>query len=298
MNTLQKILVAIDFSETSANLLKHVARIAGWNDAEIHVIHVIPEGVLRHRAGTHRDENPGRLQEAAESTMTDCLAAAGLAGVPAAQIVVIGSPADCIVEEAARLGADLLVLSAHDKGKKRLGSVASQCVRRAGCKTLLVRDWQAGNFEHIAACIDFSALSESVLRNALRVARSDHATLELLHVIYPVDLDYYNYKADFGTKSQKEFRAATMEAVESSIETLKSTLADDLRGVDVRTTILESGSPAEAITDHVREKGHDLVVMGTTGRARAFGLHFGSNAEGLMHDASCSVLAVKPPAEE
>jgi nucleotide-binding universal stress UspA family protein len=56
-------------------------------------------------------------------------------------VVREGRPATVILEYASEIGADLIVLNAHDPGLARyfLGSVASRVVRRANCSVHVVR---------------------------------------------------------------------------------------------------------------------------------------------------------------
>jgi nucleotide-binding universal stress UspA family protein len=55
--------------------------------------------------------------------------------------VTAGEPAEELVEKAAELGADLLVVGRRSRSPLRalLGSVSSRVVRRAGCDVLVVR---------------------------------------------------------------------------------------------------------------------------------------------------------------
>jgi nucleotide-binding universal stress UspA family protein len=41
--------------------------------------------------------------------------------------------------------------------------------------------------------------------------------------------------------------------------------------------------------------GADLVILGTLGRTGVPGLSIGDTAEAVLHQAACSVLALKPP---
>ncbi len=55
-----------------------------------------------------------------------------------------------------------------------------------------------------------------------------------------------------------------------------------------------SGSPVDMITSVARRKKVDLIVMGTHGRTGFSRLFMGSVAQGVLADAPCTVLTVRP----
>ena len=71
----------------------------------------------------------------------------------------------------------------------------------------------------------------------------------------------------------------------------KDKLAADL-GVEVESLICE-GEPPEVITDIAREKGADLIAMGTYGRKGLNRLLMGSVTSGVILKAPCDVLVVR-----
>ncbi len=54
------------------------------------------------------------------------------------------------------------------------------------------------------------------------------------------------------------------------------------------------GSAADVITSVARRKKVDLIVMGTHGRTGLSRLMMGSVAQGVLSDAPCTVLTVRP----
>ena len=183
------------------------------------------------------------------------------------------------------------------QAKKRLGRVAAQVVRRTPCRVLVARDWQPGPFRKIAVCIDGSDLGKKVLEQAIEVGLQNEAKLEAIHVIYPVDQDFRTYKIDYGSKSAAKYRAEAEANIKKRVESFTAPYKDKLDRLSYKFTTLESASPSKAITAHLQENEFDLAVLGTTGKQNWFGLRFGSNAERLIEDTHCSVLAIKPEAE-
>lgn len=54
------------------------------------------------------------------------------------------------------------------------------------------------------------------------------------------------------------------------------------------------GNPAEMIPSFVKERGIDILVMGTVARVGIPGFIFGNTAENIMQELNCSVMALKP----
>jgi nucleotide-binding universal stress UspA family protein len=117
----RRIVVGYDGSEASRRALDAAADLAGYGSTLAVV--------------TVQDGEVGR--EAA----TDARARLQTRHVEAAYHEPVGEPAERLVETAAGLGADLVVVGRRNRGPLRalLGSVSSRVVRRAGCDVLVVR---------------------------------------------------------------------------------------------------------------------------------------------------------------
>ena len=135
---MKKVLVAIDLSRSSGNdnCMKTARDIAATMDGSIILLHVVepiphymvpsmPAGILAQRK--HEAEQEARRL----AKQYDCAEVA----------VREGRPATAILDYASEIGADLIVLNAHDPGAADyfLGSVASRVVRRARCSVHVVR---------------------------------------------------------------------------------------------------------------------------------------------------------------
>lgn len=108
-----KILVPIDGSETSLRAVHHIARTFSRDAAEVHLINVqppLPSAVsdfvgAAERAAFHEEQGQGSLADARR-----VLAEAGMAHHAH---VAIGSVAETIVEHAATLGCDQIVIGSR-----------------------------------------------------------------------------------------------------------------------------------------------------------------------------------------
>jgi len=134
------ILVAMAFDEMDAAALQEAARLSALRPhSELHVVHaVVEESAVNATEGLVAVD--GRLQEAPKEMQRriESLQAA----IPQRVVghVRIGSPARAIVQTAADIDADVIVVGTHQRrGIKKLvlGSVAAQVLQDAHCPVLV-----------------------------------------------------------------------------------------------------------------------------------------------------------------
>jgi nucleotide-binding universal stress UspA family protein len=144
----QKIMVAVDGSETAKQALNEAVRVAALSHGKLHAVYVVDQAALFPYAG-HYD--PNVLMEAfrrdGREALDDAAARFADAGVSGETELLetqnIGEDvAQCLHMHAQRLGAELAVIGTHGRrGVRRaiLGSVAERFLRMSECPVLLVR---------------------------------------------------------------------------------------------------------------------------------------------------------------
>jgi len=142
----KKILVGTDFSEPSDAARRTAIELARRLGAELEIVHV-EEPLPAYAFSEGALPDLPRLQEEvrswAEREVEQQAKEARAAGVPVTTAVLLGTPANAIVETARTDGADLIVVGTHGRtGFERilLGSVAERVVRTASCPVLTVRN--------------------------------------------------------------------------------------------------------------------------------------------------------------
>ncbi len=141
----KKILVGTDFSEASDEARRVAIELARRLGAELEIVHV-EEPLPAYAFAEGALPDLPRLQEEvrtwAERQLEDLARGARASGVSATTAVLLGVPANTIVEAARTERADLIVVGTHGRtGLERvlLGSVAERVVRNAPCAVLTVR---------------------------------------------------------------------------------------------------------------------------------------------------------------
>lgn len=139
-------------------------------------------------------------------------------------------------------------------------------------------------FRRILCPVDFSDFSRRALSHAVAMARRHEGRVTLLHVVpelpsiitFPLSVDppLMDSGAREGLCEElREFAGAAREQAPMDVVVLE-------------------GDPARQIVDQARERGADLVVMGTHGRSGFERLALGSVTEKVLRKAQCPVLTV------
>ena len=129
---------------------------------------------------------------------------------------------------------------------------------------------------------DFSRESGKAFAAALRMAKTNRATLTVLHVIaplMPVTLDQY-----VGPQTWRELDQETRRWTKRKLDALIGKATES--GVKV-VGLTVDGSPAQQIVRVARSKRCDLVVIGTHGRTGLAKFFLGSVADKVVRGAPC-----------
>jgi nucleotide-binding universal stress UspA family protein len=301
------ILVPLDGSSFAETALPSARWIASRTGAHLHLFlahQPVPVfvGVGEALAGAALLDTESLDQE--RGYLVDTANRLGLVGGGPVEISVGGAPAGAeIVEAAARIGADLIVMATHGRGalgRLWLGSVADHVVRHASVPLLLIRppepDTPGGQPEirGILAPLDLSAVSRTILAPVVEFARLAKAPVTLLYVVerffqtfepgvpYPIPQD----------PGIAELQRANAEHL---LEEAASVLRE--RGVVVSTRVVIATHAAAGVLDTLAEPGHDLVALATHGAGGIRRLLLGSVADQVIRGASKRVLVVRPPDE-
>ena len=287
------ILAAVDFSSSSPQVLAHAAKLAGGTGRELIAVHVVSDSRLR-----DWEETMGSEAATAEWVMEATRRLGKLAdescdGAPVGITVRIGKPYRVIRDIVKELGADLVVLGAHDVSRRRLGPVAAHCARSIPADVLILRDWQGPRVRRVAACVDFSLSSAAGLGRAIDFAKIHQASLEIIHVIFPPTRDPWGRTLEQRADDAVRYETIVTERAHNRMAAFLEPFRDRLADLDYSTTFLQGESPAAAITAHIEAQNIDLTVMGSHAGSWVEDFVLGGNAERLMHDSASSVLIAR-----
>ena len=140
-------------------------------------------------------------------------------------------------------------------------------------------------YKHILLAVDFAGEYKLVARRAVEMTVMYQAYLSILHVVdnLPIADSVYGPVSPFEGDLTEELVAASKNRM--------AKIAEEFSIPENRQWI-EIGSPKLEIVRVAEETDADLIVVGSHGR-HGFGLLLGSTANGVLHHATCDVLAVR-----
>ncbi len=144
---LQRILVPLDFSETSRKAMRYANRFAEVYGSTVMLLHVVDltdiERVALRLGPIAQERMEAEAVKHAEA-QAEKLAAEELSpGVSREFEVLCGLASEGVIKKAAQWSADMIVTGVHNERVIRhaiLGSTAERIVRHAPCPVLVVRD--------------------------------------------------------------------------------------------------------------------------------------------------------------
>ena len=195
----QHILCPIDFSETSDRALHYATALATWYEAQLTILHVVQAAEPRMSSSAGSDERgsgpfPSRDEVMVE--MRRAIERSSITTVIPSLLIDEGRVHATIVDRAASLPADLLVLGTHGRsGFERLflGSVAEKVLRTASCPVLTIPPAVHSTpripvtFKKILCASDFSPSSQRALQYALELGRQADGCVTVLHALEYMD---------------------------------------------------------------------------------------------------------------
>lgn len=144
----------------------------------------------------------------------------------------------------------------------------------------------------VLAPLDFSMVSEDVIRRAMQLARALDVKLWLLHVA-PPDPDFVGYEP--GPQVVRDQLAERYHEEHQRLEALDARVRE--QGVETEALLIQ-GPTARKIVDEARRLEADWIVMGSHGHGALRHLLVGSVTEEVLRHAPCPVVLVPahPPA--
>ena len=186
MNTIQSVLVGVDFSNCSRVALKQAARLADQWNVKLHALHAL-EYLTLDDEDWSRHVPQDRLNQEAVSRMSTTLHQwlAEEAGEHKVTVhVKLGNPLDIILNQLLLTKANLLVLGVSGSAMIPIGAgmLATKCSRKSPVHVLLVHERQTRPFRKIVVGVDFSDQSREAVAQALLMAELEESELHLVHV--------------------------------------------------------------------------------------------------------------------
>ncbi len=142
MFKIHTILCPVDFSDASKKAIRYAKEFAGNMGASVYLLNVVEPRPMAMDVSLNYVSFEADLEKAAQDDLEVIVQEFKRVGLKAEYGVVIGNPADSILENIDMFNVNLVIMGSHGKkGLSRLimGSVAEVVVRKANCPVLIVK---------------------------------------------------------------------------------------------------------------------------------------------------------------
>jgi len=286
--SLDRVLVATDFSEVSEKALHHAVAIARRYGAKFYLVNIVSSHGF-YLAGCEAIVQATDLALKETRHLESRLVKNGvLAGLRHEAVVASGN----IWEELKRITAaeciDLIVIGTQGRSglsKIVMGSTAENIFRHASCPVLTVGPcapsdpWARATLHHILFPTDLSGESAQALPYAISLATEHKAQLMLLHAVEQI------------TGEARHDQRRVIAALEGEMRELLPANSG-LNKLDVECEVAE-GPVDDTILEVAHQKSSDLIIMGLRSATNFADRLAWSHAYKIVREACCPVLTIR-----
>ena len=288
MQNIKKILLPVDFPNTSLRVIHQAATLARHFHSEIVMLHVVT--VLSQSAGVPENgpalagwDMLAEIVRGAEENMDKSLGPE-LAGLAVKRVLVKGDVARAIVKTAQEENADLIMMPSHGHTFSQflMGSVTAKVLQWTECPVWTdahVEEPSVQDFavRHVLCAVDFTSYNQKAVSWAVQMAVDFGARLTLAHVTPSAEL-----WGPGGSYDKPELKEALVGDATRHIAELQ-------RDIDIKTDVfIGSGDVPMVLGQAAKHTNADLLVTG----CRPYGLHLRTHGYSIICAVPIPVLSI------
>jgi nucleotide-binding universal stress UspA family protein len=292
MLNIKAILCSTDLSNESDEAMRYALALARLCKAKVFVFHCAEVAPF-----AAADEVTSRVEEAIRRHV-NWMRPEGVAWEPAVGMInrTTGDMAGAITHEAAKRGADLIVMESgrHPLSAAVFGSTAETVCRNAACPVLVTHpqehefvDAASGevHLKRVLVADDFSEFSTAALSFGFSLAQEYQSELHIIHVQPP----------------HRDKQAQTREGLhlhdsaEALVEhRLKGHVPPEVELWCTVKSVVREGKPDHEIVAYAKEQDVDLICVGSHGKGKGWAEFLGSTTDRVLRHAPCPTLVARP----
>lgn len=303
-----KILLAVDGSKSSQEVVEQAARLPWPERSEIEILSVaeVPSPAMAGplpMPGAYYVEWEKALEDQAASTVEQALSQFRAIADPAIAVrgrYVKGNTKEALLDEAAKWGADLIMIGTHGYNpfeRMWLGSVSRAITSHASCSVEIVRPREKRTEPglRLLVGVDGSACSRAAVREVaerpwpagteVRLVTAIHLPTTPTIDTWVLPDDYYQQAEQAGREQAEQVLREAEQALAVSNETRTSPI-----GISREAMV---GHAEEAILTAAREWKADLILLGSHGYRAWERFLLGSVSQAIAWHAPTSVQIVR-----
>ena len=287
MKTLKRIIVGIDISEKSDNVLKRALIMARENKADLFIVHAVqtpwlsvPSYFGSKELVIDKDGISKTIEKRLKALNTD-------KKVSCFVFVEEGDADDLLLYAAKLYKAEMIVLGAHSKAKGRkrfLGTTVQKVAHQSHLPVLIVKNSAKQSYKNIVAPTDFQMQSkQSILFTKNIFPKAEINIVNAFETVYIVDGPYTTTGYDL------------LEYNKVAKSCAKKDMKNFIKDVSVKNGKVIDGefNSKEELVKYINKNSYDLVVVGSRGTA-GFSALLGSVSTYILRETTSDVLVYVP----
>jgi len=289
MKKLQRILVAIDVYANPDDVLKRAFMRAEENDAELYIVQAVKVPLFSipdYFGSKDVTVNIKGIKKEIEQKIKSLNVTSS---VPYHLFVKEGNPDDIILYESKLIQAEMIIIGANTKGKKKkFGTTAQKVAHQSHIPVLIVKNKPKKAYKNVLAPTDFARQSKQSIVFAQNVFTTAKISLvNAYEAFYATDI-YTAGSYSLENVDIEMYDVAAKSASQNQMKALKKEL-----GIKKGRVIDGSMNSKEALIKYINKGNYDLVVLGSRGTSGALAL-LGSVAYTLLREVSTDILVYVP----
>ncbi len=282
METTEKVLVCLDFSQADTTLIAYADFLTDLMPIkEITFFHVekemdLPDELQRILAAEEQSFDDFLLAKMKESVTK--ILAEKKNDYQVHYVLKKGAPMEQVVKYAHVEDTDLVLIGRKNKSEGS-GILLTRLARKIHCSFIIVPEETELFLDDILVCADFSEWSKRALECAVEISSHDERTAVYCQHIYEVPHGYHKIGKSF-TEFAKIMKKHALRRYQEFIKNI------DKKGVTVAPiiTLHKHGNDTSIIKDTASSVGANLVILGSKGKTFTSSIFLGSFAEKLVRE--------------
>ncbi|MGB6327770.1 MAG: universal stress protein [Halarcobacter sp.] len=281
----KNIVVGIDLSKSSLEVLKRAFQLAKLKDAKLTIVHAIDKGLFdMYFSEFNNDE----LIEKAKKEIEVKIDKLQEINVEYSMLVKIITPVNLIVETVKEIKTDLIVIgvnSVDDFNTKIFGSTSIKTIQNTKLPVLIVKNNCLDEYKNILAFTDLSEVSVKSIKFTQDFFVN--SKIKVIHAYKQLNdfvLTFYN-----SIEAKKKIQKNIVEKAEKQFDEFK----EENKIVDGELIEIYHGVSA-VLLNKANEENKDLVVLGSNGVNNAGSFLYGSTALYMIENVKNDILVYVP----
>jgi nucleotide-binding universal stress UspA family protein len=282
MKLLEKILVPVNFERKFDSQLDMALNVAEKFNSELILLHVLP---LEAKTNSVKE----LINKAVNKEFEELLLKTKSNKVKTTPMLKFGNVFDQIINVSEDENVNVIIIGNETPRQGQefgIGVLAEKLTRKSQKPVWVHRTDASTSPKEILCPVDFSEASARALNNALKIARIFDSRLNIINVYEPLE-NLYSPRFEIDPTDENQKREAENKRM------FKHFLDKfNFSGVNYHSELLK-GDAYLKISEYIKTKKIDLLLIGATGKTMLSRILLGSLTEQIARDLPCSMISTK-----